>query len=79
MKNQFLLAILGEQVKFSFLSKPELHNLKALQKQSVSKSLQVVSLLSTGASGPGSEADATGGMGEGAHVVSAGGAVCDPI
>ncbi|CAL8992097.1 unnamed protein product, partial [Prunus brigantina] len=26
---------LGEQVKFEFLSKPELHNLKALQKQSV--------------------------------------------
>ncbi|KAI5339377.1 hypothetical protein L3X38_018649 [Prunus dulcis] len=33
---------LGESVKFSFLSKPELHNLKALQKQSVSKSVQIV-------------------------------------
>ncbi|CAL9001840.1 unnamed protein product, partial [Prunus brigantina] len=33
---------LGEQVKFEFLSKPELHNLKALQKQSVSKSIQIV-------------------------------------
>ncbi|CAL2226079.1 unnamed protein product [Prunus armeniaca] len=28
---------LSEKVKFEFLSKPELHNLRALQKQSVSK------------------------------------------
>ncbi|KAI5322802.1 hypothetical protein L3X38_031874 [Prunus dulcis] len=33
---------LGETVKFKFLSKPELHNLKALQKQSVAKSIQVI-------------------------------------
>ncbi|CAL9021169.1 unnamed protein product [Prunus brigantina] len=33
---------LGEKVKFEFLSKPELHNLKALQKSSVSKSVQII-------------------------------------
>ncbi|XP_008233166.1 PREDICTED: uncharacterized protein LOC103332224 [Prunus mume] len=33
---------LGEQVKFEFLSKPEIHNLRALQKQFVSKSIQVI-------------------------------------
>ncbi|CAL8118500.1 unnamed protein product [Prunus armeniaca] len=33
---------LGEKVKFEFLSKPELHNLRALQKQSVSKSIQII-------------------------------------
>ncbi|CAL9004310.1 unnamed protein product, partial [Prunus brigantina] len=33
---------LGENVKFEFLSKPELHNLKALQKNSVSKSVQII-------------------------------------
>ncbi|CAL8135781.1 unnamed protein product [Prunus armeniaca] len=35
---------LGEKVKFEFLSKPELHNLRALQKQSVSKKQHVVYL-----------------------------------
>ncbi|CAL9025623.1 unnamed protein product, partial [Prunus brigantina] len=33
---------LGEKVKFKFLTKPELHNLKALQKNSVAKSVRLI-------------------------------------
>ncbi|BBG96467.1 Excinuclease ABC, C subunit [Prunus dulcis] len=33
---------LGENVKFEFLSKPELHNLKALQKNTVTKTVKVI-------------------------------------
>ena len=33
---------MGEEVKFEFLTKPELHNLKALQKNAVSKTVKII-------------------------------------